>query len=540
MTYTQLKEKIDELLKNDTELIGYRDTRRRDRELRYLPDYHFCSPGGYLNDPCGYCYYKGVWHLFYQSIPEWMDESSVGWGHAVSVDRVRWLDLPMAILPDDFVDFCGSGGALVEENRVLACYQGFLKGTTVGSINIMQSTDDLLIRWHRVGEGPAICAVREDGAQQPYSAFDPYMWREGDTYFLLSAGGGSIPHPPVIPITKYRTFYLFTSHDLIRWDYRHEFMENDRFSVLGDDGACPYFLPLGEDKHLILHYSHMTGGQYIVGSYDRHRRIFSAEEGAPFNRHNAFYGGFHAPSAFPDGKGGVHAIFNINYGYRNGPVNQIMSLPYRLTRGERTSLCVAPDFDLTPYREMLESDSIVAAANRETLLDGVSGEALELHLHVDSAEKKKSETLFLPDNLLPSVELRVLRSPDREEYTTVRILRNRGTEDWRRYVEDGTSWSSTRTVIELDASHSTLSPDVAIHPTESQQISIASDEGVDLRVFVDHSIVEVFANGQAVLAMRTYPSRTDSVGVSVLSRGADAKIEYEAWRIRRVRSTGDD
>lgn len=539
MTHEELLEKVNAHLGDDAELRGYRDARRRDSDLRYLPDYHFCSPGGYLNDPCGYCFYKGVWHLFYQFIPEWMDHSSVGWGHAVSVDRVRWIDLPCAIMPDDLVEFCGSGGALVEEDRVLACYQGWCRGTETGSVSIMESTDELLVRWHRVGDGPAIFATREDGTKNEYDAFDPYMWREGEDYFLLTAGGGSVPHPPK-EITKWRTLYLFSSKDLIHWEYLHEFMKDDRFSVFGDDGACPYFLPFGEDKYLILHYSHMRGGQYIVGRYDKEARLFYAEEGTGFNRHNAFYGGFHAPSACADGNGGVHAIFNINYGYSKGPVNQIMSLPYRFTRGERSSYRVCPDVDLTPYRERLGGGSRVVKANEETVLEGIFGDVIEMELTVDSVKKEKSNTLFLADNLLPSVELRVLRSPDAEEYTTVRILRNRGTVDWRRFIEDGTSWASTRSVIELDASHSTLSDKIAIHPTESGEIAISADESVKLRIFVDRSIVEVFADDHLILCMRTYPTREDSVGVSVLSKGKDARVDYEAWRIKRIRSVGNE
>jgi beta-fructofuranosidase len=45
-----------------------------------------------------------------------------------------------------------------------------------------------------------------------------------------------------------------------------------------------------------------------------------------------------------------------------------------------------------------------------------------------------------------------------------------------------------------------------------------------LRVFIDRSVVEVFANGRQCLTLRTYPSREDSTGVSVFARGNEGKL----------------
>lgn len=30
----------------------------------------------------------------------------------------------------------------------------------------------------------------------------------------------------------------------------HQFLENDRYGMVGDDGACPYFCPQGSDAEL--------------------------------------------------------------------------------------------------------------------------------------------------------------------------------------------------------------------------------------------------------------------------------------------------
>ena len=41
--------------------------------------------------------------------------------------------------------------------------------------------------------------------------------------------------------------------------------------LVGDDGACPYFWPIA-DRHMLLFFSHTSGGQYLLGDYDHGAR----------------------------------------------------------------------------------------------------------------------------------------------------------------------------------------------------------------------------------------------------------------------------
>jgi beta-fructofuranosidase len=60
-------------------------------------------------------------------------------------------------------------------------------------------------------------------------------------------------------------------------------------------------------------------------------------------------------------------------------------------------------------------------------------------------------------------------------------------------------------------------------------------EPLKLRVFVDRSVVEVFVNGKLYLAMRVYPGRKDSVGVSVRAQGQDAVLKkLDAWQMQSI------
>jgi beta-fructofuranosidase len=56
-----------------------------------------------------------------------------------------------------------------------------------------------------------------------------------------------------------------------------------------------------------------------------------------------------------------------------------------------------------------------------------------------------------------------------------------------------------------------------------------------LRVFVDRSVVEVFVNDRQCVAVRVYPERKDSVGVSLLSQGRDAVLKsVDAWQMKNI------
>ena len=194
------------------------------------------------------------------------------WGHAVSDDLIHWRDLPYAIYPDAERD-CYSGATLVEEDRVIAMYHGTQAGNMVAV-----SSDPLLLNWKKVTGRPVIPIPEQDGSPQTYTVFDPCIWKKDSAYYALSAGtlvdepGGK----------RAAADFLFRSDDLENWEYLHPFTEDDRFTLIGDDGACPYFWPIG-DKHILAFFSHKSGGQYLLGDYDTERDKLVVTSAGLFN-----------------------------------------------------------------------------------------------------------------------------------------------------------------------------------------------------------------------------------------------------------------
>ena len=469
----------------------------------HRPIYHYINPEAMLNDPNGLCFWQGLWHLFYQAYPP--EDTRQHWGHAVSEDLIHWRDLPYAIYPNP-ERCCFSGATLVEEDRVIAMYHG----TVVGNM-VAVSSDPLLLNWEKVSGKAVIPAKLADGTTPVYRVFDPCIWKKDDMYYSLS--GGTLPHGPGGKRT--RANFLLRSADLANWVYLHPFVEDDMFTLVGDDGACPYFWPIG-DRHILLFFSHMSGGQYLLGDYDTERDKFVVTAGAKNNFGAASPAGVHAPSATPDGKGGVIVIYNMNPAKPTKGWNQIMTLPRRLTLLSKDEIGIEPAGDIQSLRyghQYINSRTLPA---NEDIVTGITGNAMELEIEIDPKSA-------------PMVELNVLRSAYKREVTRILFFRERG-------MRNPDSSSGVRdSLLTIDTSHSSILPDVLSRAPETGAVSIGPDETLKLRVFIDKSVVEVFANGKQCVATRVYPGREDSVGVSLRSQGQACELKsLNAWQMKDI------
>ena len=509
-------------MKTNPLMLRFAESREKLSKDPFRPIYHYVNPEGRLNDPNGLSYWQGRWHLFYQAYPP--EDTRQHWGHAVSDDLIHWRDLPYAIYPNP-ERACFSGSALVEDNRVIAMYHGTMVGNMVAV-----SDDPLLLNWEKV-TGQAVIPMERDvmtdgqtGWPLRYRVFDPCIWEEEGVYYSLSAG-----YRPDGPDNKLvRSNPLFRSKDLIEWEYLHEFVEGDEYyTLVGDDGACPYFWPIG-DKYILPFYSHMSGGQYLLGDYDKIRDKFVVTSHGRFNFGKSGPGGVHAPSATPcpEGTGDVIIIFNMNPALATKGWNQIMTLPRRLTLVSRNQIGIEPAGNLEALRHShVSQPAIKLPANQEIVFNQVSGNAMEVNVEFDPKDAQ-------------TIELNMLRSPNKEEFTRIIFYKDKGLRRDREYMairEESKEYSGSNSLISIETLNSSLLEDVQVRPPETAPFFLAPGEKVNLRIFVDKSVIEVFVNGKQAVATRVYPSRNDSKGVSIKAYGKDAElISLDAWQMKSI------
>ncbi|WP_284645737.1 GH32 C-terminal domain-containing protein [Paenibacillus silviterrae] len=81
----------------------------------FRPQYHLSPPTGHMSDPNGMVFFEGEYHQFYQN--------SGQWGHAVSKDLLHWEHLPVALARDSLGEIW-SGSAVVDWKDTSGFFQG--------------------------------------------------------------------------------------------------------------------------------------------------------------------------------------------------------------------------------------------------------------------------------------------------------------------------------------------------------------------------------------------------------------------------------
>lgn len=485
-------------LEEDEDLNEYRRAREALAGDPYRPLYHFSPPGGHMNDPNGLCQWQGKYHLFYQR--RQAASGRVHWGHTVSDDLVHWRDLPLALYPDSEND-CYSGQTLVEPDRVIAMYYGTESGNAIAT-----ASDPLLLNWKKHPANPVIPmpAPREDG--RPYRTYDPCIWNEDTGYYALSGSywdGGNVTNCRAV-------VHLFHSPDLARWDYLGPLLEDGFYTEPGEDGAVPNFWPIGNGKHMLLLFSHKRAAYYYIGQYNAEAHVFVPDCHGRMNYGPALCGSLHAPSATRDDRGRLLAVFNIKDGRFQEEWHDVMSLPRKLSVNERNTLSIAPADELSTLRAgHVSIGANTIPANGELLLETVSGKTMEIEAVIEPGLSRE-------------VGLYVLRSPDGAERTRISFFRH-------------AFGKRPQSYLQIDVCESSLRGDVFPRIPEAGPLILDEGEPLRLRVFIDRSVVEVFANQRQCLTLRAYPDRADSRGVSLFARGAEATLRsLDAWQMRSV------
>ena len=89
-------------------------------------DYHIQPPTGLLNDPNGFSFFNGKWHLFYQTYPMGAVHGLKSWYHLTSENLVDWHEEGLKLLPSTPFDSHGvySGSALPVNDKLFLAYTG--------------------------------------------------------------------------------------------------------------------------------------------------------------------------------------------------------------------------------------------------------------------------------------------------------------------------------------------------------------------------------------------------------------------------------
>ena len=229
----------------------------REFENRYMPfipeetrpAFHLTGGIGWINDPNGFSFYKGEYHLFYQSNPYTTKWNTMHWGHAKTRDFIRWERLPTALAPDMPYDKdgCFSGSAVeLPDGRHLLLYtgvhgvrreDGYLESFQTQCVAVGDGVD-----YEKYEGNPVIDSkdIPDGGSKVDFR--DPKLWREEDGTYRCVVGNRTADGSGAV--------LLYRSEDGFHWTYVG--VVDASHNEYGRMWECPDFFPLGEKQILMV------------------------------------------------------------------------------------------------------------------------------------------------------------------------------------------------------------------------------------------------------------------------------------------------
>ena len=200
------------------ELRDYIEQNRIKTSPVYLQRFHATPPTGWINDPNGFIWFKGRYHLFGQFYPYGSQWGTMHWGHWVSDDLVAWNWSGVALMPDTDADRdgCFSGTAIVVDNKLVVLYTGVPKQTN-GQYLQQQCLAWSIDGFHftKCVHNPVIGASLLPAGCSAFDFRDPKVLRAGNKYWAIVTNMGS----------KGGQLLTFESDDLLHWRYKGVFFD---------------------------------------------------------------------------------------------------------------------------------------------------------------------------------------------------------------------------------------------------------------------------------------------------------------------------
>ncbi len=445
---------------------------------------------GWLNDPNGVIRVDGVYHLFYQHNPDDASWARIHWGHASSTDLVHWRHEPIALVPTPGgpdADGCWSGCAVIGPDGPVFLYTG--RDGDRETVCLAHGDADLR-RWQKDASNP----VLEPPISPQVSDFrDPRVWRDGDGWNMvigvgLAARPGQAAGPGAV--------LLYRSSDLRQWQLVGPIIEGDEASA-GEVWECPDLFTI--DGEGVLIYSVTPGDastRFAVGSWDG--GSFHATHAGPMDFGPCFY----AAQTLADGPDRRIAWGWLQEG--RSVVSQqaagwsgALSLPRVVSIDGEGRLLMQPVMELEALRGQGSS------------MGDLRLEAGDVHeLSADAGHAWEGRIRF---SAAPGARLRLTlcASADGLEQTLVECDASAGT-------------------LVVDRTRSSLSTGTD-RDVQTLQLWDSARGEVEMRIFVDGSVVEMFIDGLSV-STRVYPLRRDSTGVQLAALDGDVRLRtVELW-----------
>jgi beta-fructofuranosidase len=452
----------------------------------YRLKYHIMPPVGLLNDPNGFIQFNDTYHLFYQWNPFKTGHGAKFWGHYTSTDLIHWNHEEIALAPSEWFEKngCYSGSAVEHDGKMLLYYTGNVKDEEGNreSYQCLAISEDGM---HFDKKGPVV-----NLPEQGYTAHfrDPKVWEKDGKWYMVIGAQSEAEEGKVV---------LYRSANLTDWELLGEMTgsNSEQLDEFGYMWECPDLISLDGKDVLIVSpqglepegdlYNNLYQAGYFVGRLNYENAKFSHGEFNELDRGFEFY----APQTTEDVKGR-----RLLFGWMGMPEENeedhptiehgwihTMTLPREL-KLMNDKLYQIPVEELTELRQREVTVENAKLSQELQSFDGIDGDSLEL-LITSSDDLAFSMEINIRNNA------KVLYNADEKKLSLERISFANG--KWER---------------------------------RSCQLDSLSE----MRIFLDTSSIEVFANGgEEVFTARIYPEKSNKK----ISFSGQGNILIKKWEL---------
>ena len=451
-------------------------------------NYHIMPPVGLINDPNGFTYFNGTYHLFCQWNPFGTDHSYKFWGHFVSKDLVNWEDFGPALAPSEWYEKngCYSGSGIEKDGELVLFYTGNVKdeaGNRESYQCVAVSKDGKT--FDKLGP---VLETQPDGYTKHFR--DPKVWKEGNKYYAVIGGQRENLTGAVA---------LYSSEDFKTWDFNGEL--KTEFEEFGYMWECPDLFKLDNKNVFVFSpqgiqaqgdkYENIYQSGYIVGELDLDTLEFAHGDFDELDRGFDFY----APQTMLDGQGRRIMIAwvglpDVDYPTADRGWMHCLSIPREL-RLKEGKLIQKPVAELKKLRK--NYIQVKDTLNGKETYQQVEGDSFEMICQFNKQSAK-------------------------EFGINLRVGKNQKTVLKYDAVEKKVILDRSESGEVYDLEHGTV-----------RKCSLDSQE-VKFHIFMDRSVVEIFVNdGKEVFTARIFPDE-NSKGIEFFSDG-DVEMSVEKWNI---------
>ena len=417
----------------------------------YQMHYHLHPISGLVNDPNGFSYFNGEYHLFYQSYPFGAVHGLKSWVHFKSQDLVHWINLGLAVKPDSMADSHGaySGSAREIDGKLFLMYTGNHRDEnwvrTPYQIGAWMDKDGVV-------KDKTVLFKNPDHITEHFR--DPQILKENDTYYAILGAQDKAEKHGHIDVWK--------SKDLKNWEELGFLNLSDH--DLGYMIECPnivrvggkvvvIFCPQGLDKK-IADYDDIYPNMYVIADdidFENHGLI------NPGPLHNLDEGfDVYATQAFNAPDGTAYEVSWVGLPDTTYP-----------TDDENWANCLSQVKKLSIHDGKLIQEPVETIKSLRRNEEKVSGKTIkenttgqyELKLNI-SANQTGTLHFAANDDLSESLQIKF-------------------------DTNDG----------KLTLDRAQAGKKVAVDYGTTRSTSFTPHEDLKLDIFVDHSLVEIFVNG---------------------------------------------